>query len=190
MKSRKSRMLALGVFAAVVMAFVVAPALTTGATAQAAARTTTTNPTLVLPISGTGVPGTSAAGDTFTGTFTVQHFTHQGRALFAEGVLNGTITNAAGQTVKTVSNVPATLPVTSGDPTCSILNLTLGPLDLNLLGLMIHLNQVVLTITAQSGPGNLLGNLLCAVANLLNNGAPLGALTGLLNHVIDILNGL
>jgi hypothetical protein len=34
------------------------------------------------------------------------------------------------------------------------------PLDLNLLGLAIHLDRILLDITAQSGPGNLLGNLL------------------------------
>jgi len=43
----------------------------------------------------------------------------------------------------------------------------LGPLDLNVLGLTVHLNQVVLNITAVPGAGNLLGNLLCAAANLL-----------------------
>jgi hypothetical protein len=37
---------------------------------------------------------------------------------------------------------------------------------LDLLGLVVDLNQVHLT--AQQGSGNLLGNLLCAVANLLN----------------------
>jgi hypothetical protein len=35
---------------------------------------------------------------------------------------------------------------------CDILTLTLGPLDLNLQGLVIHLNQVVLTINAVPGP--------------------------------------
>src|SRR5829696_1215409 len=54
--------------------------------------------------------------------------------------------------------------------------------DLELLGLKVHLDKVVLDITAQSGPGNLLGNLLCAIANLLNN--PGGAL----NQLVDILN--
>ena len=68
---------------------------------------------------------------------------------------------------------------------CTILALTLGPLDLNLLGLMIHLDQVVLNITAVPGAGNLLGNLLCSVANLLNGGGPLGTL---LNNVVNLLN--
>lgn len=180
------RFIALGVVAAFALTFVVAPAtLPSAATAHAAPQTATaaTSNPLVLPITGTGANGT-----TFTGTFTVQQFTHQAHNLFANGVLNGTLTSSSG--VQTVTNVPAALPVAGADPTCSILSLTLGPLDLNLLGLMIHLNQVVLNITAQSGPGNLLGNLLCAVANLLNGTTPLGALTGLLNHIISILNGL
>ena len=49
-----------------------------------------------------------------------------------------------------------------------MLNLVLGPLDLNLLGLEVHLDKVVLDIIAVTGAGNLLGNLLCAVAGLLD----------------------
>jgi len=74
---------------------------------------------------------------------------------------------------------------------CQILNLVLGPLHLNLLGLVIDLNQVILNITAQPGDGNLLGNLLCAVAGLLD-GTPLtgllGQLSALLNSILAILN--
>lgn len=78
--------------------------------------------------------------------------------------------------------------------TCQILNLNLGPLDLNLLGLQVHLNQVVLNIVAQSGAGQLLGNLLCDVAGLLDNGSPLSGLlselSGLLNQILGALGGL
>jgi hypothetical protein len=77
--------------------------------------------------------------------------------------------------------------------TSDILNLDLGPLDLNVLGLKVHLNEVVLDITAVSGAGNLLGNLLCAVAGLLDNTGGSGVLstiTGLLNQILGILNGL
>jgi hypothetical protein len=74
---------------------------------------------------------------------------------------------------------------------CNILHLVLGPLDLNLLGLVVHLNQVVLDITAVPGAGNLLGNLLCAVAGLLD-GTPLagllGQIAGLLNQILAALN--
>jgi hypothetical protein len=62
----------------------------------------------------------------------------------------------------------------------------LGPLDLNLLGLQIHLDKIVLDITAQSAPGNLLGNLLCDVAALLNT-SPTQTLVNLLNQIVAIL---
>ena len=52
---------------------------------------------------------------------------------------------------------------------------------------MIDLNQVVLKITAESGPGNLLGNLLCAIAGLLDNGGALNRLVGLLNNLLRAL---
>jgi hypothetical protein len=64
--------------------------------------------------------------------------------------------------------------------------LELGPLDLNLLGLIVHLNQVVLDIAAQQ-VGGLLGDLLCSVANLLNNNSSLNALARLLNNILRIL---
>lgn len=69
--------------------------------------------------------------------------------------------------------------------TCTILHLTLGPLDLNLLGLLVHLDRVVLNIDAQPG-GGLLGDLLCGIANLL---AGLNLLTTL-NRIVSILNQL
>jgi hypothetical protein len=46
--------------------------------------------------------------------------------------------------------------------TCPVLDLVLGPLHLDLLGLLVDLNQVHLTITATPGPA--LGNLFCALA--------------------------
>jgi hypothetical protein len=52
----------------------------------------------------------------------------------------------------------------------------------------VHLDQVHLNITAQQGPGNLLGNLLCAVAGLLdNNAASPNAITQLLNSILRAL---
>jgi hypothetical protein len=46
---------------------------------------------------------------------------------------------------------------------------------------------VILDITAVSGAGNLLGNLLCAVTGLLDNP---GGLAALLNQILGILSGL
>ena len=76
-----------------------------------------------------------------------------------------------------------TVPIT---PTavCNVLSLNLGPLHLDLLGLVIDLNPVILNITAQPGPGQLLGNLLCAVAHLLDNNGPLTGVSALLNRLL------
>jgi hypothetical protein len=63
----------------------------------------------------------------------------------------------------------------------------LGPIDLNLLGLVVHVDKIVIDIDAQAGPGNLLGNLLCAVANLLNGTGPLSAIANLLNQILSQL---
>jgi hypothetical protein len=70
---------------------------------------------------------------------------------------------------------------------CNVLDLTLGPLDLNLLGLEVHLNQVHLVINANPA-GGLLGQLLCSLAGGLNG--PLGTIIGLLNQILAALGGL
>jgi hypothetical protein len=63
--------------------------------------------------------------------------------------------------------------------------LDIGPIFLDLLGLQVDLSEIVLDITAVPGPGNLLGNLLCSVAGLLDNG-----LSGTLQGLIDLINNL
>ena len=68
-----------------------------------------------------------------------------------------------------------------GQGVCNVLNLTLGPLDLNLLGLRVQLNQVVLNITAIPG-GGLLGDLLCGLA-----GGPVPAIPTGLQQIIALL---
>jgi hypothetical protein len=116
------------------------------------------------------------ATGTLAGPLNLQQFATQNGQTLAVGTLGNT-----GQQVA--------LPVDPAASTgaCQILHLVLGPLDLNLLGLTVHLNQVVLDITAQSGPGNLLGNLLCAVAHLLDGTANANALTILLNRILSLL---
>ena len=67
--------------------------------------------------------------------------------------------------------------------------MTLGPLHLDLLGLVVDLNQVNLNITAEQGSGNLLGNLLSSVAGLLDNSrGGGGGLNGLLQAITSLLN--
>ena len=151
------------------------------ATLLQAQTTTPATSSLAVPINGT-VRAANGALTTLTGNFNIKQFTVQNGALLAVGTLVGTLKNTATGAVKNIV-APIALPVASLSGTCDILHLTLGPLDLNLLGLVVHLNQVVLDITAQSGAGQLLGNLLCSVANLLN-----GGLSGVLQQVADLLN--
>ena len=139
------------------------------------------------PFSNIPITGTLANGGIFTGTLNITRFATQNGALVAVGSLTGTLTDALGNVIGSVTGVPITLPIASLQGTCQVLHLVLGPLDLNLLGLVVHLNQVVLDITAQSGAGNLLGNLLCAVAGLLDNGGPLQGIVGLLNNILRVL---
>ena len=134
------------------------------------------------------VTGTIAnAGGTFTGTFNIIRFAVQNGNLVAVGNLSGTLVDSLGNIIGTVTNQVISLLVSPGTATCEILDLHLGPLDLTLLGLMVHLDQVNLNITAEQGPGNLLGNLLCAVAHLLDGGGPLTGLAGLLNNILRLL---
>ncbi len=76
--------------------------------------------------------------------------------------------------------------------TCAILHLSLGPLDLNLLGLDVVLDNcsggaITVDITAVTGQGNLLGNLLCELlgGNLINLGA---TLQQILNQILALLS--
>jgi hypothetical protein len=138
------------------------------------------------------VTGTAGNGKSFAGHFSVSQFVARNGKAYAIGTLTGRVGN------RTVQRSGVAIPVSMGTgtspmtahaaATCQILNLVLGPLHLNLLGLHVDLNQVVLNVTGVTGTGQLLGNLLCGIANLLNPGLPAGQLAGLLNIVEQVLN--
>ena len=128
------------------------------------------------------ITGTSASGAVFSGAYTLTSFAVRDGQVVALGTISGVVTNATGVLGSVLTTVA--LPVSVGATTCAILHLDLGPISLDLLGLQVDLSRVVLDITAQAGAGNLLGNLLCAVAGLLDN--PSG-LARLLNQILDIL---
>jgi len=159
-------------------------AVDAAAAAAPAAVTRATNTFSDLP-----VRGTAANGRTFTGVVDIVNFRVRNGHLVAVGALTGTLRNAAGNVIGSVTGQRVRFPVTFAPITsCDILRLRLGPLDLNLLGLVVHLDRVVLDITAVAGPGNLLGNLLCAIAGLLDSGAGLnGVLRDLLRAVMGVL---
>ena len=135
----------------------------------------------------TAVQGTTNGGGSFVGNLSITGFNLVNGVINATGTLTGNVLNSAGNVIGNIGSVPVSIPLAAVNGTCPILNLTLGPLHLNLLGLHIDLNQVVLNITAQSGPGQLLGNLLCDVAHLLDNGGPLQAIVNDLNQILTQL---
>ena len=94
----------------------------------------------INPLVGIPITGTLAGGGTFTGTLDVTRFVVRGGQLVASGELSGTLQDAADNVIGTVTDVLVRLPVNIGDSTCEILELTLGPLDLDLLGLQVHLD--------------------------------------------------
>jgi hypothetical protein len=116
------------------------------------------------------------------------------RALSVSGVITfvSGLTGVAPQRF----SAPATLtaPASAGRAVapaavCTILVLDIGAIHLDLLGLVIDLAPINLDITADPA-GGLLGQLLCAIANLLNGPGPLGRILSLVNQINRILRGL
>jgi len=144
-----------------------------------------TDPTQNIPVTGTfGTAGT------FTGNYDIVKFVVDNGKIYSVGYLSGTLKNGAGTVIGHISNKKVLLPVTTLTSTCEILHLVLGPVNLNLLGLKVHLNKVVLDISATAAPGDLLGNLLCTLAHLLDIGASLTQIVNILNQILAILAAL
>ena len=112
------------------------------------------------------VTGTTSDGRTVTGKFTPRKFQVVKKELVVKGTLDGKITggNKAPRSfhravTMPVEDVVRRIAPSAGGRTaapaisCDVLNLVLGPLDLNLLGLEIHLDKVVLDIIAVAGAG-------------------------------------
>jgi hypothetical protein len=130
------------------------------------------------------VTGVLENDDAFEGLLTITEFVFDGEQLLA----SGTVTDAAGELVGTFTGVLANL--TGGGQgqqrECQILFLDLGPIFLDVLGLQVDLSQIVLDITAVTGPGRLLGNLLCALVGILDGG-PLAGINNLLRNINRLL---
>ncbi len=174
-------------------------AVASGGTATSAPQAPTTVSKAPVAHTGEGaltsrIRGTTANDRTVTGKFVPLTFSKRNGKVFVRGLVMGVVHNDDGSTrtfgvmrklrVKSINGEPATTArAAAAAAPCDVLNLVLGPLDLDLLGLQVHLDRVVLNIVAQSGAGNLLGNLLCAVAGLLD-----GGLDGVLGRLVNLLN--
>jgi len=179
-------------------------ALVGGAGTQAASAQTTSNEFGTLNVH--RVTGETAHGATFVGHYKINRFIVRHHKVKAAGLLTGTLTRKSGHTVDISKRVrmplnmaasqqrntalPGSSSVNTALPvSCQVLNLVLGPLDLNLLGLVVHLDRVVLNITAVPGAGALLGNLLCAVVGLLD-GTGIGGLNAILASLLQAILGI
>jgi hypothetical protein len=166
-------------------------------------QTTPTTPTIdPVPVTASKNNGNK----NFDGTWTIDQFIVQNGAIFAEGTLAGDVSNKHGKVTKTVEQT-VMLPVSAAQPTatgrqfiaqhatpgvCDVLNLVLGPITLNLLGLNLFIGAldggpILIEITADP-TGGLLGGLLCGLAG----GIPLDLsqliqLVQLLNELFNLL---
>lgn len=172
-----------------IMMFALMPLSVSAAAGRPEARSTNLAPAAVAAALAGGVTvpvaGTTSKGGKFTGNFAISQFKVVNNQIVAVGTLTGTIQNSVGNVIGTVLKTIQIL-VTITGASCDILHLELGPLDLDLLGLEVHLNRIVLDIDADP-TGGLLGALLCAVANLLDAGGPLADIVGLLNQILALL---
>jgi hypothetical protein len=115
-----------------------------------------------------------------SGLLTIRNFSNRAGQLTAMGTLSFTDPNGIARVLQ------MSTPVTITQATCEILSLDLGPFDLNLLGLEVHVDEIHLDIVADAS-GGLLGQLLCSIANLLDSGGSLQQLIGLLNQLLGLL---
>ena len=123
---------------------------------------------------GTAAPTASRATSVVHVGFAVQKFVLRGKTLVAVGKTIATVTTDEGTyttvkpfastvTKKAAARAAGTRGIQQATRICDVLTLTLGPLHLELLGLIVDLNRVVLTLKANS-EGGLLGGLLCGLA--------------------------
>lgn len=132
------------------------------------------------------------AANDFSGEFTVTSLGYEDDELLVNGVLSYVY---EGETVtQTLEGIPSTLSGKNPESMtfqatrrCDILLLDLGPIFLDLLGLQLDLSPI--DLDAVSGQGNLLGNLLCAVTGLLDDG-PLAGILELIDNINRILDGV
>ena len=110
-------------------------------------------------------------------------------------IVDGVLTATGGTVAGTIGGLPFTTDLENfrlefvtppGEAGCSILDLELAPIDLDLLGLHVDTSPICLSITAFEGQG-LLGDLLCGLSGILDGLLNLDNITDALE---DILTGV
>ena len=127
------------------------------------------------------VTGTLPDGSVFTGRLSQLAASVVNGVPTLSGVITGTALPDAG--------TPFTTAILSAQAACPVLTLNLAGLNLNLLGLVVDLAPVNLNIVAVPGAG-LLGDLLCAITGVLDNGIlliPNQLIVPILGQLIPVL---
>jgi hypothetical protein len=145
------------------------------------------------------VTGTFGVDGQFSGVLTINRFEQRGNDIFAVGFVRGVLsrgsltlgTGLAGEVSWPVTIKPsatathATSRIGPLQTSCPVLSIALGPVDVNLLGFQVSLGAVTLDIGGESGTP--LGDLVCAISDLLGNVA---GVVNLLNSLLSLLTGL
>ena len=148
------------------------------------------------------ITGSATTGAAFAGTLSILRFEARGTQVVAVGIVRGTVsglgTGLVGEVsfpvrVGPASQAPAAsnasvaqLPAAQqAATTCTALNLSLGAVNLNLLGVTVATQPISIDISGDSSAP--LGNLVCTILDTLNN---VVGLVGLLNQLLGTLTGL
>jgi hypothetical protein len=107
-------------------------------------------------------------------------------------IVDGVLTATGGTVAGTIGGLPFSTDIENfslafepaGAEGCSILNLELAPIDLDLLGLHVDTSPICLSITAFEGEG-LLGDLLCGLSGILDGLLNLDLLTDALEDILS-----
>jgi hypothetical protein len=172
---------------------------------------------LTLPLAGTIVDSASRPQGLFSGTVTINRFASQNGELVAVGIVRGTVTNLAGQVVKTgldtvllpvstglrtvglaipPSAEPRLVPVSLAQATSGRFILaqaqSCGILHLEIGGTAVNLlglmvNLSPITLDISGDAAGPLGALVCEIVALLGTAADI---VGLLNDLLGLLTGL
>ena len=188
-------------------ALVIALSLAFASASSAETHTNHLKGKLAVPVTGSVV---SVGGGTFAGTLALQRFAVRNGKPVAIGAISGSVQTDAGSRLTGVHAL-IELPVaisgaaSAGLPgiqrqrgdaldgptirfvqaTCGVARVEIGNTNVDLLGLTVHLNPVLLELNGDSA--GVLGNLVCQVLELANN---VVGLVGVLNAILGLLGGL
>ena len=155
-------------------------------------------PALQVPI-----VGSASSGAAFAGTLSILRFEARANQVVAIGIVRGTVaagTALVGEVALPVQVTAASqaAPASSSSAllaqpqvapqqtaTCTALNLNLGAVNLNVLGLLVTTQPIAIDLSGDSSAP--VGNLVCTALDLLNN---VVGLVGILNQILGALTGL